>query len=259
VDAGTLLVMPDQSATHVGVKVVSLAPGNPGRGLPAVQGSYLLLSADTLSPLAIMDAGELTLVRTPALSLLAVLALAPVANPAVVVIGTGPQAVAHAAACQALLDPVSVVLSARSASSAARAVGLLALRGTEAVVAVDPPLEGADIVICCTASPTPVVAGERIGDRAVVVAMGSHAPANRELDTVLMDRAFVVVESRDVARAEAGTVIGAEADLGRPVIAADLGEVVRGEVGVPADRPRVFASVGEAWEDLAVAADLAGG
>ena len=76
----TLLLMPawtasapgaDTAGRYLGVKVVSVFPDNGARGLPAVQGAYLLMSGETGQPLALMDAPRLTVWRTAAASALA--------------------------------------------------------------------------------------------------------------------------------------------------------------------------------------------
>ena len=84
--------------------------------------------------------------------------------------------------------------------------------------------------------------------------MGSHSPAARELPGALMQRAYVVVEDRAVAQREAGDVVMAISDglMTELDIDADLGELVRG-AGVGRTRPRVFKSVGMAWQDAVVA------
>ena len=251
--SGTVLVMPDESRSHVGVKVVSLAPDNPARGLPSVQGSYLLMDAHTLSPQAVLDAAELTLVRTAAVSMLAVLSLRPASSPRVVVIGSGPQAVAHAEAAQ-VLAPSSVRAVVRGDSGLRRLSELASARGVDVEPSDASAIVDADVVLCCTSSRVPVLMDDDIGSGAVVTAIGAHEADARELPGLLVARSFLVVESRAAARSEAGDVVLAEAETGYPLIAADLGELVRGEVPVAVDRPRVFKSVGEAWEDLAVAA-----
>ena len=251
--SGTVLVMPDESRSHVGVKVVSLAPDNPARGLPSVQGSYLLMDAHTLSPQAVLDAAELTLVRTAAVSMLAVLSLRPASSPRVVVIGSGPQAVAHAEAAQ-VLAPSSVRAVVRGDSGLRRLSELASARGVDVEPSDASAIADADVVLCCTSSRVPVLADDDIGVDAVVTAIGAHEADARELPGRLVARSFLVVESRAAARSEAGDVVLAEAESGYPLIAADLGELVRGEIPVAVDRPRVFKSVGEAWEDLAIAA-----
>ena len=255
--AGQVLLMPDESRDHVGVKLVSIARGNPALGLPAIQGSYLLLDAETLTPSAVIDAAELTLLRTSAVSLLGVRLLRPVARPRVTVVGAGPQAIAHLRAL-ATLDPAVLRLAVRDVSraDAARSVLTAAVPDIDVQVVVGLPASESDVVVCATTSREPVFDSARLPDSAVVVAVGSHEPDVRELDTALLARAWVVVESRDVARREAGDVVMAERETGRDLVAADLGELARGDVVPDESRPRVLKTVGEAWEDLTVATAL---
>lgn len=254
--AGELLFMPDESASHVGVKVLSSVPGNPAQGLPLVQGTYLLMDAATNSPVALMDAAELSLIRTAAVTALAVELLSPPTSPRIAIIGSGPQAVAHAEAL-APLHPTSVRAVVRSPEAADRLVRVAEARnaviepaGAEAVI-------GADVIVCVTSSPTPVVDDADVLDTAIVAAVGAHQPHTRELPAALMGRAFVAVESRGSALRDSGDVLIAQQELGRPLIDADLAELVQGLAAVPTDRPRVYVSVGESWEDLAIASSLA--
>jgi ornithine cyclodeaminase len=87
------------------------------------------------------------------------------------------------------------------------------------------------------------------------VAIGSHEPDAREVDSALVARAHVVVEARSAALREAGDLV-AEVDRGR--IAPDdlhpLDALVRGGAPPPPGRPRLFKGVGMAWQDLVVAA-----
>ena len=112
--------------------------------------------------------------------------------------------------------------------------------------------------MCATTARRPLFDGSLVRDGAVVIAVGSHEPEAREVDSALVARSVVVVESRASALREAGDVLGAIADGAVPAdggIAGDLADLVAGRV--PLDgRPRLFKSVGEAWEDLVVA-DLA--
>ncbi|PUB31888.1 ornithine cyclodeaminase [Promicromonospora sp. AC04] len=75
-DAGQLLLMPSDGGgdlAHVGIKLATVAPANPDLGLPRIQGSYLLLDAATLGVVAMLDGITLTTLRTPAVSVAAVL------------------------------------------------------------------------------------------------------------------------------------------------------------------------------------------
>src|SRR5438132_2071477 len=52
----TLLLMPAwQAGRHIGIKLVTVFPGNAAAGLPAVMGAYLLLDGKTGEPKALLD------------------------------------------------------------------------------------------------------------------------------------------------------------------------------------------------------------
>ncbi|MGP3963805.1 ornithine cyclodeaminase family protein [Nonomuraea sp. 3N208] len=113
VPAGQLLLMPAAAGRYVGVKAVTIAPDNPGRGLPRIQGTYLLLDGDTLAPLAAMDGIAITSLRTPAVSALAVRHLADPRGGKLVVFGSGPQAWGHVLAFRAVRPITEVTIIAR--------------------------------------------------------------------------------------------------------------------------------------------------
>ncbi|HEX4811355.1 MAG TPA: ornithine cyclodeaminase family protein [Nonomuraea sp.] len=257
--AGQLLLMPAAAGRYAGVKVVSVAPGNPARGLPRIQGTYLLLDGDTLAPLATLDGIALTSLRTPAVSALAVRHLAGPAGGRLVVFGSGPQAWGHVLALREVRPVTDVTVVGRDRGRAealaarCRALGLPARavpadRAGEAVAA-------ADLVACCTTAREPLFPGKLTRDGATVVAVGSHEPAARELDGDLVARATVVVEARASALEEAGDVIIPirHGTISTGHLAGNLAELIGGEVAA-GPGPRVFKSTGMAWEDLVVAA-----
>ncbi|MEO1714865.1 MAG: ornithine cyclodeaminase family protein, partial [Bacteroidota bacterium] len=84
-----LLLMPAWDQEQLGVKLVTVHPDNPDKGLPAIQGLYLLFSNETGSPLAIMDAASLTARRTAAASVVAARFLAKSDAKRLLIIGTG--------------------------------------------------------------------------------------------------------------------------------------------------------------------------
>ena len=111
VPAGQLLLMPAAWGRHVGIKIAAVAPANPSRGLPRIQGTYLLMDGETLAPLATLDGVALTSLRTPAVSALAVRHLAGPGAATMAVFGTGPQAWGHVEAFRAVrpVDRVIVI------------------------------------------------------------------------------------------------------------------------------------------------------
>lgn len=256
VPAGELLMMPAAAGRYAGVKIAGVAPANPGRGLPRITGSYLLLDGPTLQPVALLDGAALTALRTPAVTAVALRRLAPPEAAHLVLFGAGPQAYGHLDALLAIRPLTRLTVVARSAGPAealaayGRGLGLAAsVGGPEAVAA-------ADVVVCCTTARTPLFDGALVPAHAAVAAVGSHEPDAREVDAALVGRAELYVEARAVAAREAGDLIMAGVS-GRQVW--NLAELVRGDVHVPADRPRFFKSVGMAWEDLAVAAEVHAG
>ena len=254
---GQLLLMPAEIAGWAGVKIVSIAPGNAERGLPSIQGIYVLLDAETLSPVALLDGSAITSLRTPAMSAVAVRHLAAEGARRLVVLGTGPQAWGHVAALRAVRPITEVVVVGRDGTRAQSFVDRLTGTGVAASVGTTDAVADADLVVCATNSGQPLFDGRQIPDRACVVAVGAYQPERRELDANLMGRASVVVEDVSTALREAGDVIQAIAE---GALAAEslltIDDIVTGRAHVDPARPRVYKSVGMAWQDLVVAAEL---
>lgn len=252
--AGQLLYMPSQVGELVGIKLASVAPDNPTRGLPRIQGLVVLLDAATFQPRALLDAGGLTVVRTSAVSGLAVRHLADPAARHMVVFGSGPQAEGHVAAVRAVrpIDKVTVV--GRSPEPTAQLVQRLNASGLAAAVGSPQDVADADIVACCTTARTPLFDSALLQDGVTVVAVGSHEPSAREVDSALVQRAFVVVETRTSAFAEAGDIIMARTEgLSRDEeVDAELADIVR-KPPMHSTQLRLFKGVGEAWADVVVA------
>jgi ornithine cyclodeaminase len=137
-------------------------------------------------------------------------------------------------------DPSRVPIDAR----------LLPLGSTEAEAA----LAAADVVVCATSARTPLFDSTLLRADVVVIAVGSHEPDARELDSALLARSSVVVEDTATALREAGDVILAIADGG--LTAADLipmRDLLTRTATPPFDRPLIVKTVGMAWEDVVVA------
>jgi ornithine cyclodeaminase len=245
--AGQILLMPSSIGPFAGVKLVTVAPSNASVGLPRIQGVYVLLDGATLSPLALLDGIALTAVRTPAVSAVAVRRLSPLFAGRLLVFGTGPQAYGHVLAMQVIRPISEVVVVGRSGVPSfverVASLDIPARPGTPSDVA------RADIICCCTTAREPLFDSSLLAPHATVVAVGSHEPDTREVDTGLVHRATVVVEDRATALREAGDIV-----QGQPSELATLADLAQGRVPVDPDRPRLFKSTGMAWEDLVVAA-----
>lgn len=255
VDGGDLLVMPAAGPEGVGVKLVTVAPGNAVAGLPLIHGMYVLFSSGSMQPEALVDGAALTALRTAAVSALATKHLARPDAHRLVVFGAGAQAAAHAAAMPAVrpIDDIRIVgrdrERVRALVAELNAAGLPAQAGRPDAVA------SADVVCTCTTSAAPVFDGGDLAPGAHVNAIGAYRQDMRELDAALIARATLVVEERAAALAEAGDIIQAvgEGAIEPDHVDVELGEVVRGERGRRSpEETTVFKSVGLAFEDLVV-------
>ncbi|MEV6356238.1 ornithine cyclodeaminase family protein [Streptomyces hydrogenans] len=258
VPAGELLLMPAATGRWAGVKIAGVAPGNAALGLPRITGSYLLLDGATLRPRALLDGAALTALRTPAVSALAVRHLTSGEVPLrVVLFGSGPQAYGHVDALLAVRKLASVTVVARDPGRAAALAGYARGIGVpEARTGSAEEVAEADLVVCCTTAREPLFDGRRVAPGAVVVAVGSHEPDARETDTALVRRSEVWVEARTAALREAGDLLIPEAEgaIGPGDLTGTLADLVRGPaLPPPGPAPRLFKSVGMAWQDLAVA------
>lgn len=256
--AGEFLLMPAQSARYAGIKVATVAPGNPAKGHPKIQGTYLLLDGDTLTPLAALDGAELTLIRTPAVTTLAIKHLLAVRGAesagTLAVIGTSLQAERHVEAIHAVcgIDDLTVIGRRREAAEAM--ASRWAGRGLTARVGDPADVAGADVVVCATSSATPVIDGTLVPNSAIVAAIGSHGLDAREIDETLARRAAVVVEGVESALRESGDLIPARsAQEWRERGLTGLSGLVNGNFRPAADVPLLYTGVGMSWEDIVVA------
>ncbi len=267
-ERGTTLVMPGHVGAYgvTGIKVVSVYPENPGRQLPAVLGAMLLVDAEDGRPLALMDAGELTALRTGASAAAAAKHLARADSATVAIIGAGAQAVTQLLGLDALfaLEEIRVYDVNRAQIERYMEEMSPRLQGSPEWIAAKSPeqaVRGADLVACSTTSEQPVFAGEHLAAGTHVAGVGSYTPAMREMDeTTFLRAARVVVDSREACWAEAGDLIQPmeSGRFGRDIVDAEIGEIINQEEagrGDPGDIT-VFKAVGLAVLDV-IAADRA--
>jgi ornithine cyclodeaminase/alanine dehydrogenase-like protein (mu-crystallin family) len=264
VRSGQLLLMPSDAGAFCGVKLVTIAPDNPATGQPAIQGVYALFESNHLRPLAVLDAAELTLARTPAITALAArhllasaVAGARQAVGRLVVIGTGPQAIHHVRTLTAVVSVDEVVVIGRRPESAATAVEVLRDQPVRVRTGDHDDLSDAGLIVCATSSRVPVLDDEHVGGDVVVCAIGSHGLDRREIPPALTLRSDVVVEGRGSAMREAGDLIPARSEAewaAQPLT--NLAELVTGGLVRRPGHPALFCGVGMAWQDLVLAGHL---
>jgi ornithine cyclodeaminase len=243
----------------MGVKVISIFPGNHGQGIESHQGFVMLFEGEHGSPLALIDAIAITAIRTAAVSGLATRLLAREDAGDVAILGSGTQARSHLAAMQAArpLRRVRAWSPHRERLEAFADEARSAGTDVEAMDSAEAAVEGADIICTVTASETPVLEGAWLATGAHVNAVGSSVPSNRELDSEAVRRSRLFVDSRESARNEAGDYLIPlrEGAIGEDHIVAELGEIAAGmaEGRRSPDEITLFKSLGLAIEDLAAA------
>jgi ornithine cyclodeaminase/alanine dehydrogenase-like protein (mu-crystallin family) len=262
---GVLLAMPCAVAEPqaLGAKIVSVFRSNPGRGLPTVTSMYILSDYETGTPLAIMDGGYLTAIRTAAGSAVATRELARSDARTLGVFGTGVQARFHVETIRRVRDLERVLVSGTSSAKAQQFADWVSrAAGLAAEPASPEAASSADIVAACTTSPSPVVVADSVRDGAHVNAVGAFTPTTREVPTALVARARVYVDTRAGALAESGDLrlAAAESDFELSDVVAEIGEVLLRKAGGRTDAREVtlYKSVGAAFLD-AVTARLAFG
>lgn len=266
---GLSLFMPAYVQTDAGealaVKIVSLFPENPKRGLAYIQAAVLVLEADSGRALALLEGSSLTAIRTGAGSGAAIDLLARRDSKTVAIFGAGAQGRTQLEAACAVRKIETAWVCDSNAEQAQKFAAEMAGRGLipkDLRVAVNPAqaAKDADIVCTATTSSSPVFADENLKRGAHISAIGSYTPEMQEVPAETIVRARVVVDSISATLAETG-------DLVKPLqsgmikeshITAELGEIILGrKAGRGSDEEiTYFKSVGVAVQD-AMAAQLA--
>jgi len=265
--SGFLGVMPGQIDPDdgregaLGMKAVSVFPGNTGRGIDTHQGAVLLFEADTGRLSALMDGAAITAIRTAAVSGVATDLLARQDAAELAILGAGVQARTHLEAIAAVRPLRRVRIWSRNPQHAlnlAREVSAGYQASIEAVPTAEAAVRGADVVATVTASPQPVLQRPWLKEGAHINAVGSSIPTTREIDTATMAAVRLFVDRRESAVNEAGDLLipMREGAFGADHIQAELGEVIIGtDPGRrSASELTLFKSLGLAVEDVASAA-----
>ena len=243
-----------------GVKLVSLIPRNKPTQYSSHLGLVLLFEAQHGCPVALLDAGEITAIRTAAASGLATRLLARPDAGDLALLGAGEQARSHLEAMLAVRALRRIRVWARDGGKAAafaRAEGARHGVTIETSATVPEAVAGADIICTLTKAREPILLGEWLAPGVHLNLVGSSLAATAEIDTpaVVKSRFFVdyrestVNEGGEYLRALAAGAVEPEHILG------EIGEVANGSmVGrrSPSD-VTLYKSLGIAPQDLASA------
>jgi ornithine cyclodeaminase len=259
---GAFAVMPAYlgGPATIGLKAITVFPGNHGSAFDSHQGAVLLFEAEHGSLAAIMDASAITAIRTAAVSGVATRLLAREDAGDLAILGTGVQAMTHLEA-MALSRPLRRVRAwsrepANRERFATRARARLGI-AVESAASAQAAVAGADLICTTTAAREPVLRGDWIAPGAHVNAVGASVASSRELDSAAVARAHLFVDRRESTLAEAGDFLVPKAEglLGDDHILGELGELLVGARPGRDSRDQItlFKSLGLAVEDLAAA------
>ncbi len=260
--SGLLGVMPAYLGTppSMGLKAVSVMPGNHGTPYDSHQGAVLLFETTHGSLLAVIDGSSITAIRTAAVSAAATSALANPGAGDLAILGTGVQASTHLEAMRATRSLRRVRVWSRDPAHvrafAERESGRCGC-SIEHAQSARKAVEGADLICTVTASREPVLQGDWIAAGAHVNAVGASFRGARELDTRAVARARLYVDRMESALHEAGDFLvpREEGAFGDDHIVGEIGDVLLGKVPGrrSAEEITVFKSVGIGVEDVAAA------
>jgi alanine dehydrogenase len=241
----------------MGIKVITIFPGNHGTGHPSHQGVVILFDAKYGNPLLILDAAEITAIRTAAASAVATRWLAREEAQRLAIIGSGEQAARHIES-MLLVRPIRQIdLWSRSEHNAKELAATIAQKYSIAIKVHPHPedaIKGADIICTTTASKEPLVQGDRIAKGTHINAVGSSTPTARELDTAAIRRSKLYTDCYESLFKEAGDFLipKKEGAITNTAVQGELGEVLIGKKkGRENDEEiTLFKSLGIAAEDL---------
>ncbi|WP_166416731.1 ornithine cyclodeaminase family protein [Cochlodiniinecator piscidefendens] len=241
-----------------GVFGAKLSPYLVTEDVPIITAWTVLMSMQSGQPLMMCDSGVLTTERTAATTALAVDLLTGEEANQIAIIGSGAVAQAHWRHVQALRPWQKVKLYSPSLG------GNRALRDTwkslctdiEFADTAENAAKGADVVMLCTSSGTPVLEESCIAPHALVTSISTNVAQAHEIAPSFLNSAQVYCDYRATTPTTAGEMVLAAKECGwsSDLLCGDLGELLTDRCSLPnTKQPVFFRSVGLGLEDIAIA------
>jgi ornithine cyclodeaminase/alanine dehydrogenase-like protein (mu-crystallin family) len=254
--------MKTDSGEALAVKIVSLFPNNPSRGLAYIQAAVLVLESDTGRAIALLEGSTLTAIRTGAGSGAAIDMLARKDSKVVAIFGAGSQGRTQLEASCAARNIETVFIYNRTLEKAEIFASEMA--GYHSIskdirVAKTPKeaIENADIICTATTSTQAIFEDKDVKSGTHICAVGAYTPEMQELPVETVARSRIIVDSYATVMDEAGDIVKAvQAGLIKESdIHAEIGEIVLGKkTGRQSeDEITFFKSVGNAVQDASAA------
>lgn len=245
---------------YFAAKVNANFPGNAERhGMPTIQGIVYLCDASNGAPLAVMDSGSITALRTAAASAVAARHLAAPECDTALICGCGGQALAQVRALHAVRQPKRWLAFDKEP---AKATAFAAAAGAETGIRFEPVADLAQavgdsrIIITCTTARRFFITREMVRPGSFIAAIGADSETKQEIDPRLLAAARVVTDLTPQA-AKIGDLHHAisAGTMTEHDVHAELAEVVAGlRPGRASDEEVfVFDSTGTGLQDVAAA------
>ncbi len=243
-----------------GMKLVGVFPGNFALGMHSHHGVVVLFETQHGRPFAVVDASEITAIRTAAASAVATRLLARGDASVLAIMGYGAQGRQHLETmlCVRPFDDIRIWGRDREKASAfAQEQGEKFGVAVRAVADAREAVAGADVICTVTASPEPVLFGDWLEPGQHINAVGTSFPGIRELDGSAVARCRLFVDLLEGAREQAGEFQMArdEGAITDDHILGEIGEVSLGRVDGRIDAANItlYKSLGLVVQDLASA------
>jgi len=251
-----------------GTKIVRVSQDS--RPEERITSTYVLIDTRIGQTVAVLAANFLTDLRTAATSVIATDSLAwPTAGrepperghdaSTLGIFGTGRQAKAHIALFSQRRQFQRILVVGRTPEKTRAFATRMREKFGVQIIATDASTcaSTADVICTCTSSTQPLFDGELVRPGTHLNLIGTFQPHAREVDSTLMRRARVFVDTYEGCLAEAGDILVPlnAGEIGRDHIKADLHELVT-DTKAGRTSPNditLFKSVGCALEDLATA------
>jgi ornithine cyclodeaminase/alanine dehydrogenase len=246
----------------LGAKVVTVYKDNiPKYNLPTIMGTIILLDEKTGAPVALMDGGYLTAMRTGGAAGLATKFLARKDANVHALFGTGGMARTHAWAVNCVRKIEKLILYSLDPKEKQIAFkkSLEDIICSEIIFAdsAKEAIEQSDIVTLITSAKDPIIDGDWIKPGTHINGVGSHSPAMREIDSKTVLKSKIVCDSIDACKAEAGDFIipANNGEWNWEKIHSSLGDVITNKISgrENVNEITLFKSVGLAIQDLSTA------
>jgi alanine dehydrogenase len=243
----------------LGIKVVTVFPGNHETKFDSHQGAIQLFETENGRLLAIIDAGSVTAIRTAAVSAVATDLLARKDVRILAILGSGTQARMHLEAIPIVRRSIREVRiwSRNHEHAKALAKTGASTLDIEAVENAQEATRGAGIICTTTAATAPILKGEWIETGAHINAVGASVPSFRELDSGAIAKGKLFVDRRQstIDEADDFRIPKNEGLVTDSHIRGEIGEILAGTIKgrTSEDDVTIFKSVGLAIEDVAAA------